>query len=401
MIEILEFVEKYRFKIIPISTVNEYGKCSCNKKNCLRGGKHPIWHGSWKKYATNNIEKINSWLNCGTKYNFAICTGTQDDKTKKYFVVVDIDDKNHELIKLLPKTFYYKTGSDGYHFWFWSKTIIKNSASLIDYKIDIRGKGGYVIIPPSKNINGQYSFLEDSFNEIADLPDFLYENIEKSKKPTKQTNSSIELVKIKTEKVKKDNEQFKMWTEMPIDSLLKMLESGIKIPNGIRNQTLHRLLSSLRGKGASIEDIRKKSIEYISYLENQETFESYELEAILNSVGKYKIYNHDYKKINEIFLSSKLKPNEKVNEVDLEILNEYEQEFFSMFEKSYQHSVSINEIIKIRNEWYIEKGFSEKEYPKYQSQLLAKKLLDLGYEKKKTCKSNLWNIKLKNDVLFT
>jgi hypothetical protein len=92
------------------------------------------------------------------------------------WVVVDVDVKDgaqgaawldansHRMVQ----TRTIRTGSGGLHLYFrWPGQPIKNSASKIAPGIDVRGDGGYVIVPPSPG----YAVADNA--PIADAPDWL------------------------------------------------------------------------------------------------------------------------------------------------------------------------------------------------------------------------------------
>ena len=65
-----------------------------------------------------------------------------------------------------------RTPRGGRHLWFKSSGV-RNSTDKIYHGVDTRGGGGYVILPPSWNAVGAYSFVEaDSLEHIAVLPPF-------------------------------------------------------------------------------------------------------------------------------------------------------------------------------------------------------------------------------------
>ncbi len=84
--------------------------------------------------------------------------------------VVDIDPKNggdKSVGRLnIPNTRTAETPSGGLHFYF-KDAGIRNSASLLAPGVDIRGEGGYVIVPPSEG----YKWLNDA--ESVDYPPHL------------------------------------------------------------------------------------------------------------------------------------------------------------------------------------------------------------------------------------
>ena len=67
----------------------------------------------------------------------------------------------------LPATRIHQTQSGGRHYLFRHAPGVRNSAGRIAPGIDVRGAGGYIVVPPSAG----YSIIDDS--EIADWPDWL------------------------------------------------------------------------------------------------------------------------------------------------------------------------------------------------------------------------------------
>lgn len=71
----------------------------------------------------------------------------------------------------IPQTVASRTGS-GYHLFFTmpADCDIRNSASQVAPKVDVRGTGGYVVIPPSPHPNGRnYEWLKDRGPENTDI----------------------------------------------------------------------------------------------------------------------------------------------------------------------------------------------------------------------------------------
>jgi hypothetical protein len=74
----------------------------------------------------------------------------------------------------LPDTRMVETGSGGRHYYFLTTKVISNSAGKVALDIDIRGSGGYVILPPSNHLSGgRYRWLTDPALKIADMPKWL------------------------------------------------------------------------------------------------------------------------------------------------------------------------------------------------------------------------------------
>src|SRR5262249_49624550 len=84
----------------------------------------------------------------------------------------------------IPKTLMTITPRGGRHLIFaWdSKVVIRNSAGKIGPGIDVRGDGGYVCLPPSRNANGGlYQWDPDGAQEAVAAPDWVVELATKPK----------------------------------------------------------------------------------------------------------------------------------------------------------------------------------------------------------------------------
>lgn len=199
---------------------------------------------NWINLATNNKKTIVEWYKENNNYNWGLATGE--------IIVIDIDPKNGGSLEdiELPETLRVKTGSGGYHLYYKNSAgkDIRNSVSKLSKGIDIRGYGGYVVLPPSIHPNGNSYEWE---NEIP-LSEFPYELL--GRMDSKEESKSSETPSI--------------------------------IEEGKRNDTLFRLGSSLRSKGLS-----KEAIFEALRVENKERcippIDDIELENIVDSVSKY------------------------------------------------------------------------------------------------------------------
>lgn len=157
--------------------------CDCGLGyKCTSPGKHPKIRASWVKAASKDISRIDSWEDelerTNENANWAVNTGYFFDPTtnkKRYLVVIDVDTIDHELIKLLPKTFGYYTGK-GAHYWYFYDKEIDSSIGTIAKNVDVKSKGGYVIVPPSKHKSGKrYKFFKEGTTKVSDLPEEVFE----------------------------------------------------------------------------------------------------------------------------------------------------------------------------------------------------------------------------------
>ena len=131
--------------------------CSCFIKGCKSIGKHPAVKGGWKA-ATIDPDKLHKWFDNSLKRNLAIATGSVSG-----IFVLDVDGALGEesLAKLeakygpLPKTASVLTGRGRHLYFLCPPQGLRCSAGKIGPGLDIRGDGGYIIVPPSLHQNGK------------------------------------------------------------------------------------------------------------------------------------------------------------------------------------------------------------------------------------------------------
>lgn len=154
--------------------VKERGKVPATQNGC--------------KDATRSQAVIERYWRGQPHANIGFATGEQSQ-----FFVVDIDGMEgeqslsilEEKYGKLPKTIEVITGGGGRHLYYrWPQGFdLRNSASQIGHKLDIRGEGGYVVAPPSIHPNGrQYHWSVDSADEMAMVPEWLLSLIILAKK---------------------------------------------------------------------------------------------------------------------------------------------------------------------------------------------------------------------------
>ena len=100
-------------------------------------------------------------------------------------VVLDVDPRHGGLQSLeklkrrhgkLPHGPQVLTGSGGEHLWFSHPGApVGNSAGRLGYGLDVRGDGGYVVVPPSVHANGNpYQWLRELETPLPALPAWLH-----------------------------------------------------------------------------------------------------------------------------------------------------------------------------------------------------------------------------------
>jgi len=130
------------------------------------------WTEFQKRRAT--VEEVNQWITKWPEMNLGIVTGQISN-----VVVVDLDGMEGRIFgqqQSLVSAVTSITGMGRQLFYKWTEHV-DNSASKIAPGVDIRGDGGYVVLPPSIHPNGK-RYVWERFVPITLVP--LPENILKS-----------------------------------------------------------------------------------------------------------------------------------------------------------------------------------------------------------------------------
>jgi hypothetical protein len=376
---IKEFFEIYEPQIFPLHSIQN-GICSCKNKDCVAPGKHPYLKFNWKILATNQKSKVIKWFDKYSNQNWAVATGRLLKNTNKYLVVLDIDSQDKDLTDRLPETFFYKTGSGGFHYWFLSEKPIPCKVGLNGKKVDIRGKNGYVVIPPSNHISGSKYEVTKLINKIADLPEnFLLENTSLSFEPVVKKKTVTKPIK-------------NGWSELKVPEIKEKINNGIVVPCGTRNIVLHKLLCSERAKGAGGFELRSKAFEILPSLET--TFTMQEVSTVIDSVLKYPAYSQNIKEVVRNYNSWLEKKGIKPQYTNEELEN-IENQFFSSLKKSSRFYCPLTKVKLFRESFYETKGV--KNPPNIKPSLFGTLLLAAGFEKRHTEHGNFWNLELLNE----
>lgn len=190
---------------------------------CAPRDKNPLLT-DWPRRASSNADMISRWAEKYRACNWGLACGPESG-----VFVLDVDGERGEnsLRSLVEqhgtweKTLTAITAR-GTHFYFqWpdAETIIRNSASKIGAGIDVRGRRGYVLCPPSIHPSGMpYEWTAVNL-QAARAPGWLLESLTSAARP-----------------------------------VIEASEIGI-LPEGQRNDGLTRLAGALRRKGKNQSEI--------------------------------------------------------------------------------------------------------------------------------------------------
>lgn len=230
------------------------------------GGKRPLTvHGCLD--ATTDTAQIERWWSEWPHANIGIATGTGEHP----LIVLDVDighgggKHGDEALKLLeirhgklPATWICRTGGGGMHYYFECDDPSVTIGTNVLPGLDFRGRGGYVVAPPSVHSSGsRYEWVEESgpaaATPLAGIPDWLHDLLRKDGQPSGVQHAD---------------------------------DTPDIIPEGSRNAELFRLASSLRAKGLSVAEITAAMMQ-INEDRCDPPLSAEEVETICKSVCRY------------------------------------------------------------------------------------------------------------------
>jgi len=241
----LKYATEYGWAVFPIRPEN---KRPYTPHGCKDAKKDPVVIKAW----------WNRWPDAG----IGVATGSASN-----LIVID-EDVNDETgvngsasMRLweqvhgeLPETVRAITGRGGAHSYYrYTGSDIGNRAGILE-GVDVRGEGGYVIAPPSRHPNGTDYEWEYDPEEIV----------------IAEVNDKV-LEFLKTGRENNQSERFKL---------------PDAIPEGQRNDTLHKLACSLQSQGLSDNSIRA-TIEAENKNRCNPPLDDKEIDQILSSALKY------------------------------------------------------------------------------------------------------------------
>jgi hypothetical protein len=169
---------------------------------CAPRSKKPIFSDFFAKASSDPLT-ISGWAAKYPDCNWAVVTGP---RSRVFVLDVDGEKGRASLATLegkhgpLPDTLTSRTGraDSGEHRWFnWPPDRnIRSRTSHPAEKLDVRGAGGYVIVPPSIHETGRIYQWENSSRPPADAPDWLLDLLtEKSCTDSREPSPKMKVLK--------------------------------------------------------------------------------------------------------------------------------------------------------------------------------------------------------------
>jgi hypothetical protein len=158
--------------------------CSCRDPSCGQIGKHPLGslvpHGV--KDATTNRARVLGWWTQQPQANIGLACGHRFD-------VLDVDGPaGEQAIRTLAAEHglrssgpLVRTGGGGWHFYLVPTGLGNINPANLE-QVDWRGRGGYVVAPPSRHASGHpYRWVagRDLDMPVAEVPSVLLERLER------------------------------------------------------------------------------------------------------------------------------------------------------------------------------------------------------------------------------
>jgi hypothetical protein len=122
------------------------------------------------KDASSDYKQIEKWYRSFPGCNWGMATGD--------IVVIDIDvHKGGELNANYPKTLMVQTANKGFHLYYSNpnKEDVRNSVEAIAPGVDVRGYGGYVVVPPS-TLGAGKEYTWDKVVPMVEVPLSLFKD---------------------------------------------------------------------------------------------------------------------------------------------------------------------------------------------------------------------------------
>jgi hypothetical protein len=255
----LRYAGECHVPVFPVYGISD-GKCDCGQPDCKSPGKHPLTANGFRDASTDEAQ-TRVWWGRWPNANIGMPTGA----VSGYFVLdVDLPDGPASLEALikqhggLPGCARSITGSGGEQYFFANpaEPEIRNSAGALGPNLDVRGDGGYVVLPPSLHASGRkYRWLDAQHTMRAlgsvDAPAWLIERAAKPASSKRPDNGA----------------------------------PGEGIREGERNDQLYRLARSLRAKRHS-KDAVLRMLQTANALECLPPLSAGEIEAIVANAFK-------------------------------------------------------------------------------------------------------------------
>jgi hypothetical protein len=166
---------EHGWPVIPLATPTGPSSCSCSRgPACGSPGKHPRV-ASGLHEATTDVATVTSWWRRWPDANIGVATGPASG-----LLVLDVDlplgprslERLEQTHGTIPTTCAQRTGSGGQQLLLRYPDVPVGNRAGLEPGIDVRGDGGYVVVPPSLHASHD-RYVWTIAAPIATTPDWL------------------------------------------------------------------------------------------------------------------------------------------------------------------------------------------------------------------------------------
>jgi hypothetical protein len=242
LVEVALRYAEHGWPVLPLHTPRPRG-CSCTTTDCGSAGKHPRT-GRGLHDASTDPDQIRGWWTRWPRANVGVATGAS---SRLLVFDVDLPDGPTSLAELeaehraLPSTCKQRTGSGGRQLLFAHPGgTVGNRTGLVP-GIDVRGDGGYIVVPPSIHATGSRYQWQGRIPP-AEPPGWLLALLERNRTPD---TLGVELAT----RTPPTGSQHQRYVDAALQRELAGLVAAVE---GSRNDTLNRAafnLGQLAGAG--------------------------------------------------------------------------------------------------------------------------------------------------------
>jgi hypothetical protein len=258
LIEVALRYAEHGWPVLPLHTAHRRGCSCCNAIDCGSPGKHPRT-GRGLHDASTDPDQLRGWWTRWPDANVGIATGAS---SKLLVLDIDLPDGPTSLARLqadqgaLPPTCEQRTGSGGRQLLFAHPGHAVGNRTRLLPGIDLRGDGGYIVVPPSIHATGcRYQWLGRI--PPADPPGWLLSLLDRSRTP------DVPVVDVAARTLPTGSPQ-QRYIAAALQRELASLATAVE---GSRNDTLNRAafnLGQLAGAGLIGQDQVTAQLEQVA-----------------------------------------------------------------------------------------------------------------------------------------
>lgn len=234
--------------VVPLHTPHG-GRCSCRGNACTSPGKHPRTRRGLHD-ASTDAARVTTWWRRWPDANLGIVTGAASGL---FVLDIDLPDGPASLARLqakhapLPPTCEQRTGSGGQQLLFAHPGRPVGNRTGVEPGIDVRGDGGYIVVPPSTHASGA-RYRWSGRVPPAPAPGWLLEVLDRTR------TDSIGAVEVPAASLPSGNRE----QRYAASALHRELARVAAAVQGSRNDTLNRAAFNLgQLAGAGLLDVNQ------------------------------------------------------------------------------------------------------------------------------------------------